>query len=217
MRSRTEHHFGLAVWHGHSVICRAGKDAARAFGTGCFQTHQTHDLRGLTESELRVSHVGCFCRRCSHRRSLTSPATMPTANLPCFSCLLVCLAVDRASTTGRVSSKITRAITRSGASSTHLSTPRARFRSIVIRRRQRRMIRSGMGRRRRRNLRGPRVVQSPAVVLGVTVVRRRHRRKRRSGRSCERVERSNDVRVTVEAPERRCLWRIRPRGATDRG
>ncbi|GAA6063481.1 hypothetical protein JCM10212_000997 [Sporobolomyces blumeae] len=30
----------------------AGRDAARAFVTGCFQTHLTHDLRGLTDKEL---------------------------------------------------------------------------------------------------------------------------------------------------------------------
>lgn len=32
----------------------AGKDAARAFVTGCFETHLTHDLRGLTPTELEV-------------------------------------------------------------------------------------------------------------------------------------------------------------------
>ena len=32
----------------------AGKDAARAYGTGCFSTHLTHDLRGLSEDELKV-------------------------------------------------------------------------------------------------------------------------------------------------------------------
>lgn len=39
---------------------RAGKDAARAFATGCFKEHQTHDIRELNEDELRVrefSHV----------------------------------------------------------------------------------------------------------------------------------------------------------------
>jgi len=30
----------------------AGRDAARAYGTGCFATHLTHDLRGLSEDEL---------------------------------------------------------------------------------------------------------------------------------------------------------------------
>lgn len=34
---------------------RAGKDAARAFGTGCFAIHQTHDLRELDEQELEVN------------------------------------------------------------------------------------------------------------------------------------------------------------------
>jgi hypothetical protein len=31
-----------------------GTDAARAFGTGCFKDHRTHDIRGMTEAELRV-------------------------------------------------------------------------------------------------------------------------------------------------------------------
>ncbi|GAA5993754.1 hypothetical protein JCM5350_008223 [Sporobolomyces pararoseus] len=30
----------------------AGRDAARAFVTGCFQTHLTHDLRGFNQKEL---------------------------------------------------------------------------------------------------------------------------------------------------------------------
>ena len=33
---------------------RAGVDAARSFATGCFATHRTHDLRGLTDKELQV-------------------------------------------------------------------------------------------------------------------------------------------------------------------
>jgi len=37
---------------GGSYHFMAGKDAARAFVTGCFQTHQTHDLRGLDKDEL---------------------------------------------------------------------------------------------------------------------------------------------------------------------
>ncbi|GAA6022805.1 hypothetical protein JCM8202_003716 [Rhodotorula sphaerocarpa] len=32
----------------------AGRDAARAFVTGCFKTHLTHDLRGLTRDQLAV-------------------------------------------------------------------------------------------------------------------------------------------------------------------
>jgi hypothetical protein len=31
-----------------------GKDSARAYGTGCFREHQTHDLRGLDEKQLAV-------------------------------------------------------------------------------------------------------------------------------------------------------------------
>ncbi|KAL4075672.1 cytochrome b5-like heme/steroid binding domain-containing protein [Scleroderma yunnanense] len=35
----------------------AGIDAARSFATGCFATHRTHDLRGLSEGELKsVQH-----------------------------------------------------------------------------------------------------------------------------------------------------------------
>lgn len=30
----------------------AGKDASRAYATGCFKTHLTHDLRGLTAGQL---------------------------------------------------------------------------------------------------------------------------------------------------------------------
>ena len=48
---------------------RAGRDAARAFGTGCFATHQTHDLRGLDEQEMKVyalSLLPCLRSSCSH-------------------------------------------------------------------------------------------------------------------------------------------------------
>ncbi|KAF5390638.1 hypothetical protein D9757_002651 [Collybiopsis confluens] len=31
----------------------AGVDASRAFATGCFGTHRTHDLRGITEDEMK--------------------------------------------------------------------------------------------------------------------------------------------------------------------
>ncbi|CAG8571510.1 4287_t:CDS:2 [Paraglomus brasilianum] len=31
----------------------AGRDATRAYVTGCFNTHLTHDLRGLTKEELK--------------------------------------------------------------------------------------------------------------------------------------------------------------------
>ncbi|GAA5937264.1 hypothetical protein JCM1841_007025 [Sporobolomyces salmonicolor] len=32
----------------------AGRDAARAFVTGCFQDHLTHDLRGFTEKDMKT-------------------------------------------------------------------------------------------------------------------------------------------------------------------
>lgn len=40
----------------NSIPTSAGIDAARAFGTGCFKDHRTHDLRGLTQRELDVRH-----------------------------------------------------------------------------------------------------------------------------------------------------------------
>jgi hypothetical protein len=33
----------------------AGRDAARAYATGCFKEHLTHDLRGLTNNQLKVN------------------------------------------------------------------------------------------------------------------------------------------------------------------
>ncbi|KAI0034435.1 cytochrome b5-like heme/steroid binding domain-containing protein [Vararia minispora EC-137] len=48
---------------GGSYHNMAGVDAARAFGTGCFAAHRTHDLRGLSERELRsVNHWKTFFR-----------------------------------------------------------------------------------------------------------------------------------------------------------
>ncbi|KAF9042563.1 cytochrome b5 [Hymenopellis radicata] len=43
---------GKSYQPGGSYHILAGVDAARAFGTGCFKTHRTHDMRGLTEFEL---------------------------------------------------------------------------------------------------------------------------------------------------------------------
>ncbi|KAH8118492.1 cytochrome b5 [Phellopilus nigrolimitatus] len=39
---------------GGSYHFMAGRDAARAFATGCFATHRTHDVRGLSEREAKV-------------------------------------------------------------------------------------------------------------------------------------------------------------------
>ncbi|KAJ7477149.1 hypothetical protein B0H11DRAFT_2158246 [Mycena galericulata] len=44
---------GKAYQPGGSYHFMTGVDAARAFGTGCFQTHKTHDLRGLSEQGIR--------------------------------------------------------------------------------------------------------------------------------------------------------------------
>ncbi|PPR02474.1 hypothetical protein CVT24_002023 [Panaeolus cyanescens] len=43
---------GKAYQPGGSYHHFVGTDAARAFGTGCFQTHRTHDLRGMSDREL---------------------------------------------------------------------------------------------------------------------------------------------------------------------
>ncbi|KAF8204831.1 cytochrome b5-like heme/steroid binding domain-containing protein [Pholiota molesta] len=44
---------GKAYQEGGSYHHFVGTDAARAFGTGCFKDHRTHDIRGMTEAELR--------------------------------------------------------------------------------------------------------------------------------------------------------------------
>lgn len=45
---------------GGSYSFFSGKDAARAYITGCFETDLIPDLRGLTADELK----GCDCRSC---------------------------------------------------------------------------------------------------------------------------------------------------------
>ncbi|KAJ7122851.1 cytochrome b5-like heme/steroid binding domain-containing protein [Mycena epipterygia] len=48
---------GKSYQPGGSYHFMTGIDAARAFGTGCFQTHRTHDLRGLSDQEYEgVQH-----------------------------------------------------------------------------------------------------------------------------------------------------------------
>lgn len=39
---------------GGSYSFFTGRDGARAFATGCFKTHITHDLRGLTPAQIKV-------------------------------------------------------------------------------------------------------------------------------------------------------------------
>ncbi|KAF8900025.1 cytochrome b5-like heme/steroid binding domain-containing protein [Mucidula mucida] len=52
---------GKSYQPGGSYHILTGVDAARAFGTGCFKTHRTHDMRGLTESELKgIAHWKAF-------------------------------------------------------------------------------------------------------------------------------------------------------------
>ncbi|PFH52566.1 hypothetical protein AMATHDRAFT_56607 [Amanita thiersii Skay4041] len=44
---------GTAYQPGGSYHIFAGVDAARAFGTGCFKDHRTHDTRDMSDDELR--------------------------------------------------------------------------------------------------------------------------------------------------------------------
>lgn len=39
---------------GGSYSFFAGRDASRAYVTGCFKEHLTHDVRGLTDAQLKV-------------------------------------------------------------------------------------------------------------------------------------------------------------------
>ncbi|KAI7877578.1 cytochrome b5, partial [Lichtheimia hyalospora FSU 10163] len=46
-------------WYGHGASYGhfSGRDAARAYVTGCFKDHLTHDLRGLSEAQIKgVEH-----------------------------------------------------------------------------------------------------------------------------------------------------------------
>ncbi|KAM5532720.1 hypothetical protein V8D89_013612 [Ganoderma adspersum] len=71
---------------GGSYHMMAGKDAARAYGTGCFQTHLTHDLRGLSESEMRgVEHWKKFytdSKKYWKVGRVTHPSIDPTSPYP---------------------------------------------------------------------------------------------------------------------------------------
>ncbi|GAA6048255.1 hypothetical protein JCM3770_006506 [Rhodotorula araucariae] len=64
----------------------AGRDAVRAFVTGCFQTHLTHDLRGLTASQLAtVDHWKRFySSHAKYRRigTVVHPPIDPNSPLP---------------------------------------------------------------------------------------------------------------------------------------
>ncbi|RIA97086.1 cytochrome b5-like heme/steroid binding domain-containing protein, partial [Glomus cerebriforme] len=44
-----KHYYGK----GGSYNFFAGRDASRAYVTGCFETHLTHDLRGLTHEQIK--------------------------------------------------------------------------------------------------------------------------------------------------------------------
>lgn len=47
---------------GGSYSFFAGRDASRAYVTGCFKEHLTHDLRGLDEEQLKVRFSLSPCR-----------------------------------------------------------------------------------------------------------------------------------------------------------
>lgn len=47
----------------------AGRDAARAYATGCFKEHLTHDLRGLGEHQLKVNIYDIRCNIKKKKRS----------------------------------------------------------------------------------------------------------------------------------------------------
>ncbi|KAI9510976.1 cytochrome b5 [Russula earlei] len=71
---------------GGSYAVMAGVDAARAFGTGCFKEHRTHDLRGLSGSEIQsVEHWKQFFKE--HKSyfkvgRVNHPPIDPTSPLP---------------------------------------------------------------------------------------------------------------------------------------
>ncbi|ORY92644.1 cytochrome b5-like heme/steroid binding domain-containing protein [Leucosporidium creatinivorum] len=64
----------------------AGKDAARAFITGCFKTHLTHDLRGLTEKDLgALAHwKGFFANHATYKKvgRVGHPPIDPSTPIP---------------------------------------------------------------------------------------------------------------------------------------
>jgi hypothetical protein len=101
-----------------TFICRVGVDAARSFGTGCFATHRTHDLRGLTDNELRVGDNGVF-------RVHTK---------------LICRYTCRASNIGRSSLPSTKHTTKLARSCTTRLILKVRYLNIVIRRKSRQVI-----------------------------------------------------------------------------
>jgi len=71
---------------GGSYHLMAGKDAARAYGTGCFKEHRTHDLRGLDEKELAgVEHwKKFFAEHKSYKKvgKIVHPPIDPASPIP---------------------------------------------------------------------------------------------------------------------------------------
>jgi len=71
---------------GGSYHLMAGIDAARSFGTGCFAVHRTHDLRGLTESEMKsVQHwKDFFANHKTYRKvgRVSHPPVDPLSSIP---------------------------------------------------------------------------------------------------------------------------------------
>ncbi|KAL9712751.1 hypothetical protein Ac2012v2_003988 [Leucoagaricus gongylophorus] len=82
---------GKAYHPGGSYHILAGVDAARAFATGCFKDHRTHDLRGLSDAELKVGPVNLS----------------PQSHATCVSHTLRVLNIGRTSTkTTRITSRL---------------------------------------------------------------------------------------------------------------
>ena len=68
------------------LIGRAGRDASRAFVTGCFDTHLTHDLRGLSPEELKVCQPVSMddgsAKADSSRLNTGNPSSQSTKTIP---------------------------------------------------------------------------------------------------------------------------------------
>ncbi|GAA5943902.1 hypothetical protein JCM3775_002272 [Rhodotorula graminis] len=64
----------------------AGRDAVRAFVTGCFDTHLTHDLRGLTTAQLETvkNWKNFYSTHAKYRRvgTVVHPPIDPTSPIP---------------------------------------------------------------------------------------------------------------------------------------
>lgn len=116
----------------------AGKDAARAYVTGCFKIHLTHDVRGFNEQEMKVGHPS----RPSAMQYLLSPTSR---SLIAFFIINSHTHSCRPSRSGRTSTQTTRTTGRSGPCITPRSIPTRLCRHLATAR----GMRSSRRRRRR--------------------------------------------------------------------